>query len=218
MYNLPQYKEHDPQVLEAFMRKHSFALLTGAGSDMVPIATQVPMLIHKKDDKFFLKGHIMRQTDHHKAFLQNPHALAVFTGPHVYVSASWYSNTSQASTWNYMSVHAHGLIRFLDEEGLYDVLRETSHLYENNPQSPTVLDNLPTEYVARLAKSIVAFELEVTKLENVFKLSQNRDQQSYLNIIEQLNKGDEASQQVAAEMSKRTSHLFKTSPSEKISG
>jgi transcriptional regulator len=77
MYNLPQYKEHDPKIIEAFMRKHSFAMLIGTDNNMVPVASQVPVLIHKKDDKFFLKGHIMRQTDHHKAFLQNPNALAV---------------------------------------------------------------------------------------------------------------------------------------------
>jgi transcriptional regulator len=196
-------------------------MLIGTDNNMVPVATQVPMLIHKKDDQFFLKGHIMRQTDHHKAFLQNPNALAVFTGPHVYVSASWYSNTAQASTWNYMSVHAHGSVRFLDEAGLYEVLRETTYLYENNnPLSPTVLDNLPTEYVSRLAKSIIAFELEVTKLEHVFKLSQNRDHQSYLNIMAQLKKGDRDAQEIAEEMSKRTSNLFKSgsTASEKISG
>jgi transcriptional regulator len=120
-----------------------------------------------------------------------------------------------------MSVHAHGPVRFLDEPGLYEVLRETTYLYENNnPQSPTVLDNLPTEYVARLAKSIIAFELEVTKLEHVFKLSQNRDHQSYLNIMEQLKKGDRDAQEIAEEMNKRTSNLFKSgsTASQKISG
>ena len=108
MYNLPYFKEEDQEVVLEFMRKHPFVFLTGVNEENKPVATQVPVFIDEKDGKFFLTGHIMRNNDHHKAFEKNPNVLAVFTGPHVYVSATWYDDPHQASTWNYMSVHAKG--------------------------------------------------------------------------------------------------------------
>ena len=76
-------------------------------------------------------GHMMKSTDHHKAFLYNPNVFVVFTGDHSYVSATWYSNPHQASTWNYMSVHVKGVMSFLNEQGLEDILRKTTLHFEN---------------------------------------------------------------------------------------
>jgi len=104
----------------------------------------------------------MKNTDHHKAFLNNENVLVVFTGHHTYVSATWYSNPHQASTWNYMSVHAKGIIRFLDDTALEDVLRKTTLHFENhNQQSTTIFDNLPIEFKQKVMKVILAFEIEV---------------------------------------------------------
>ncbi|HXC03499.1 MAG TPA: FMN-binding negative transcriptional regulator, partial [Bacteroidia bacterium] len=154
-------------------------------------------------------GHLMKHTDHHKAFLHNEHVLAVFTGKHTYVSGSWYENPSQASTWNYMSVHVHGKIRFLEDEALNEVLRKTSLHFENgNKQSPTVFDNLTDEYKKRIMGAIVAFEIEVTHLDNVFKLSQDRDSKSYAHIQEKLKTQGEDGQVIAEEMKKRTKDVF----------
>ena len=151
----------------------------------------------------------MRNTDHHKAFLHNENVLAVFTGKHSYVSATWYSNPHTASTWNYMSVHATGIIRFLDDTALEDVLRMTSLHFENYDHgSPTFFDNLPSAFKERVMKAIVAFEIEITEMNTVFKLSQDRDLKSYLNIIEKLRKQGEDGQVIAAEMEKRTKDVF----------
>ena len=191
MYNLPYFKEHDPAVVMEFMRQHPFVMLTGCTSDNKPVATQVPVLLDQRGDKLYLLGHIMRQTDHHKAFESNPNVLAVFTSPHTYVSASWYDNPHQGSTWNYISVHARGVLRFLDADGLVDVMKKlTLHFENNNAQSPTVFDNLPEEYTTRLMKAIIAFEIGVEEISNVFKLSQNRDKESYQHIIRKLKEQD----------------------------
>jgi transcriptional regulator len=209
MYNLPYYKEHDCAVLLDFMRQHSFAFVTGCAPDGKPVATQLPFLIEEREDKLFLCAHIMRQTDHHKAFEQNSNVLCVFTGPHTYVSATWYEDKAQASTWNYMSVHARGVVRFLDEAGLIEMLQKTSLHFENNdPHSSTAFDNLPTDYTQKLMKAIVAFEVEVTEIDTVFKLSQNRDAKSYRNIVGKLEKGNADAQAVAVEMKKREGKLF----------
>ena len=91
MYNLPYYKEQDVEEVMQFIREHPFAFLAGSDAANNPVATQIPVFIDEKDGKIFLTGHIMRNTDHHKAFEQNSSVLAVFTGPHTYVSATWYT-------------------------------------------------------------------------------------------------------------------------------
>ena len=187
MYNLPYHKEKNPQVIKEFIDQHPFAFVTGCDSENKPIATQVPVFIEEQNGKKILRGHIMKNTDHHKAFLHNNNVLVVFTGNHTYVSGTWYSNPYTASTWNYMSVHIKGIIRFLDTAALEDVLRKTALHFENyNQQSTTTFDNLPKEFKQKVMHAIVAFEIEVIEMDNVFKLSQDRDSKSYPNRIEKL--------------------------------
>ncbi len=209
MYNLPYFKENDPAALREFMKEHPFVFLTGVQEDSSPVVTQVPVFIDERDGKLFLSGHMMRNTDHHKAFESSPQVLAVFNGPHCYVSATWYDNPKQASTWNYVSVHARGLIRIGDGEELVQALRRLTLHYENNDtRSSTVFDNLPPEYREKLMTAIVAFEIEVTSVENVFKLSQNRDEKSYDHIITKLREQGGDAKQIADMMEQRRSKVF----------
>jgi transcriptional regulator len=210
MYDFHHYKEQNEEVIKEFIDQHPFAFLTGCDAENQPVATQVPVFIEEKEGRKLLTGHIMKNTDHHKAFQRNKNVLVVFSGSHTYVSATCYSNPHLASTWNYMSVHAKGVIRFLDEEGLERVLRKTTLHFENyNQQSPTFFDNLPSDYKQKAMKAIVAFEIEVTKIDNVFKLSQDRDAESYRNIIEKLKiEEGEDGRIIADEMEKRTKEVF----------
>lgn len=209
MYDLPYHKEHNEQVVKEFIDWYPFAFLTGSDSENKPVAAQVPVFIEENDGRKILRGHIMKNTDHHKAFLHNDNVLAVFTGHHTYVSGTWYSNPYTPSTWNFMSVHAKGIIRFLDDSALVDVLRMTTlHFENNNKHSTTIYDNLPSEYTHKLMKAIVAFEIEVKELDTVFKLSQDRDFESYQNIIKKLKEQGENGQVIAAEMEKRTKQVF----------
>lgn len=209
MYDLPYHKEKNEKVIKEFIDRHPFAFLTGCDPENKPVATQVPVFIEEKNGRKILRGHIMKNTDHHKAFLHNNNVLAVFTGQHIYVSGTWYSNPYTPSTWNYMSVHAKGIIRFLDDAGLEDVLRKTTlHFENNNQQSSTIFDNLPSDYTQKLMKAIVAFEIEIKETDTVFKLSQDRDAESYDNIINQLKEKGEDGKSIAAEMEKRTKEVF----------
>lgn len=209
MYNLPYHKEQNELVIKEFVEQYPFAFLTGCDSENNPIATQIPLFIEDKNNKKILRGHIMKNTDHHKAFLHNENVLAVFTGKHTYVSGTWYSDPYTASTWNYMSVHAKGIIRFLDDSALEDVLRMTTlHFEGQNHQSTTVFDNLPLAFKQRVMGAIVAFEIEVKEIDTVFKLSQDRDAESYQNIIKKLKEQDEDGRVIAAEMEKRAKELF----------
>lgn len=209
MYHLPYFKEQDLEAVRSFMHQHPFVVLTGVDAQQQPVATQVPLLITQANDQLTFRGHIMRQTDHHKAFAQNPHVLVLFTGPHTYVSASWYTDPRQGSTWNYLTVQVKGQIRFLPEADLRQILRDTTTHFEGGANTPGAYAALPEAYIEKLVKAIVGFEITVTAIDNVFKLSQNRDEDSYHNIIGKLKEGDTAAQQIAAEMEKRTSQLFK---------
>lgn len=209
MYNLPYHKENDLEVLTSFINQYPFAFLTGCDSQHRPVATQVPLFLEDRAGKLFLSGHIMRNTDHHKAFLQNEYVLAVFTGHHVYVSGTWYSNPHLPSTWNYMSVHIKGAIRFVDNEALEQLLQKTTLHFENyNQASTTVFDNVSADIKKRVMHMIVAFEIEVMDIDNVFKLSQDRDFESYQNIQAKLKEQGEAGKAIAAEMEKRTKDVF----------
>ncbi len=208
MYNLPYFKEKDAAVVIDFMKQHSFALIIGVDAEQKPVATQIPLLFVEKEGELYLRGHIMKGNDHHKAFENNKNVVTVFTGPHTYVSASWYENKQQGSTWNYMTVHAKGDIRFLEEPELLNILDQLTNHYENNSNSPSLYKELPKEYVMRLAKAIVGFEIKVTAIENVFKLSQNRDEKSYDNIMQQLEQGHADAKAIAAEMRKRKDQVF----------
>lgn len=209
MYDLPYHKEHNEQVIKEFIEQYPFAFLTACDAENRPVATQIPVFIEDIDGKKVLRGHIMKNTDHHKAFLHNQNVLVVFTGKHTYVSATWYSNPYLASTWNFMSVYVTGIIRILDDDALEDVLRKTTLHFENyNQQSTTVYDNLPQEFKVRVMRAIVAFEIEVIKIDTVFKLSQDRDFKSYQNIIAKLNEQGGDGQVIASEMEKRTKEVF----------
>jgi transcriptional regulator len=150
----------------------------------------------------------MRQSDHHLAFEKNPAALVLFTGPHTYISASWYQQPVQASTWNYMTVQAKGRLHFLGDTALLQMLEDLTGQYEPEGSSPASFSHLPEEYIHRLSKAIVGFEIRVDSLQHVFKLSQNRDQDSFTNIIAQLEKGNDDDRAIADAMRTRLHSLF----------
>ncbi len=209
MYHFSYFKEPDRQAILDFMEAHPFVTMTGSFLNGQQVATQVPVLLYERDGELYVQGHIMRNTDHHKAFIENPSALLLFTGPGCYVSASWYSNPQNGSTWNYMTVHLSGQVRFMPNEELIDLMKRLTLKFEDgNTASHTIYDNLPPEYVAKMMPAIVGFEVKAEKLDNVFKLSQNRDKESYRNIITQLEARGSSSALIAEEMKKRYGALF----------
>ena len=208
MYNYNHYKEQDKEKVLAFMRQHSFVMLLAADVYGRIEATQVPVMVEEKEGKIFISGHIARKSSHQKALDESGNALVIFTGPHAYVSGSWYSDPQQASTWNYIAVHARGKVRWTEAEELISILQKTSlHFENNNTESTTVYDNLPTAYRESLLNAIVGFEIEVAELDNVYKLSQNRDEKSYDNIVHELKQQDSDAKQIAGIMENRKSSV-----------
>ncbi len=210
MYNYPHYKEHDREKILSFMQAHPFVTLIGVNNLSRIEATQIPVLVEEKDGKLYIQGHIARKSDHHKTLAENPSALLIFTSPHSYVSGTWYTgNQQQASTWNYVSVHARGTLNWMDEVGLIDLLRKLSlHFEQYNKSSTTIYDNLPADYKDKLVKAIIGFEMEVTELDNVYKLSQNRDEKSYDNIVKELKAQDGDGKIIGEWMEERKPSVF----------
>lgn len=209
MYNFSYFKEKDRQRILDFIEENPFAFLTGSSLSGGQVATQIPILFEERNGDLFLQGHLMRQTDHHKAFIENPQALVVFTGPNTYVSASWYSNPQIGSTWNYMSVYISGQMNFMTSEELVEFMRKFTLKFEKgNTDSLTIYDNLPDKFLSKMMPAIVGFELKADKIDNVFKLSQNRDEKSYENIISKLEVQGGSSALIAEEMKNRKSELF----------
>lgn len=209
MYHFSYFKEKDKQAVLDFMEEHPFAFMTGSFLSGAQVATQIPILLEERDGELFLQGHIMRNTDHHKAWMENPNALLVFSGPSCYVSASWYSNPQMGSTWNYMSVHVAGRVNFMTGDELVAFMRKLTLKFEkNNAQSPTFYDNLPDDYLSKMMSAIVGFEVKAEAMDNVFKLSQNRDEKSYSHIISKLQEAGGSSALIASEMIKRKAALF----------
>lgn len=205
MYSIPQFKEDNLDVIASFMKKHPFVMLVGSNLS----ATQIPVLIHKEGESIIIKGHYMKGTDHAQNFSNDPNVLVVFQGPQCYVSASWYSERGHGSTWNYMTVQAKATLQFYDDTQTSNFLKELTHHYEDPQTQPELMENMTEGYIKSSLTAIVGFEAQLTDLRASFKLSQNRDDESYLKIItalEATNLSQEKS--IAEEMKERRPHLF----------
>lgn len=202
MYKMKDFQEGDESKLLEFIKEFSFATVTGIGEGF-PVASHLPLEISGYADKLIFTGHMMRKTDHQLAFEKNENVLVIFQSPHAYVSAGWYENPGQGSTVNYMAVHAKGKISFMDEHGTMEELRKITdkHIGLNSPAS---FHNISDEYKAAMVKAIRGFQIEVTELQHVFKLSQNKNLADQKNIIAQLEARQEAgSDFIAAQMKQR---------------
>lgn len=200
MYKHAKFTTNNQKDVLDFMKAHPFVLLCGIGADGKPVATHIPVLIEEREDRIFLQAHTMRKLQHTLAYEQNANVLAIFQGAHCYISAQLYEPQNVASTWNYSAVHASGTLRLLDDDGLYAVLKNMTSHFEGGPHTPASMDRMDEAYIRSNMKAIIAFEIEVTQLDHVFKLSQNKPEKTQENIVKHLEQGNSNEQAVAAEM------------------
>ncbi len=204
MYKPKIYTETDSSKIRNFIEEHPFAFMTSSDATGKPVATQVPLIF--SEDKKSLQGHIMKQTDHHKAFVENPQVLVVFSGPNAYISGSWYSKPHVASTWNYMSVQVQGTLRFLEDTEFIELMKTFTLKFEGGDKSsPTFYNNIPEDYRKLHMQAITGFEISIDKIEATFKLSQDKDEESFKNILKNLRQQSHKEQWLAEEMKKNQS-------------
>ncbi len=211
MYIPSRYRELDPAIVEQFLRDNDFATLVGFDGQQ-PLATHLLVdFEHRADDTLVLNGHMARANKHWRTFEDGREVLTIFAGPHTYISPRWYNHTN-VPTWNYMAVHAYGRPRVISETAeLFALLKRLVDKHEGSAGAarPYRLEDLPVDYAHQQMQAIVGFQIAVTRMEASFKLSQNRDMESYDNVVTELYcRQDDNSLAVADEMKRRRAGLF----------
>jgi transcriptional regulator len=189
LYIPAHFRMEDPDSLFQFIERYAFATLVSSGSAGLHVS-HIPFLAERDDRGVRLLGHVARANPHWQALEAANEVVAIFQGPHAYVSPTWYANHPSVPTWNYAVVHAHAKARLMDEAGLHDLLMRLSSTYEAANPKPWKMSELPAAYVDTMLKAIVGFELEVTRLEGKFKLSQNRAAEAPRVIAELEGRGE----------------------------
>jgi transcriptional regulator len=186
MYIPKPFHVGDPQILHEFIDSNSFATLVST-IDGKPFATHLPLLFDRASSAHgMLLGHVARSNPQWHAFDGKQEALAIFQGPHAYVSPSWYATSPAVPTWNYTAVHVYGVPQVIDDEStLSDLLDRLIACYEAGMPRPWP-GVLPADFRVNLMRGIVGFAMNIERIEGKFKLSQNRSHEDQRRVIERL--------------------------------
>jgi transcriptional regulator len=201
MYIPELYKNENEEEITTFLRNNSFGILVNLLDGQL-WATHIPLELEQNESgKKLLCGHISRDNPQWKGFQSNADILAIFSGPHSYISSSWYEKEN-VPTWNYIAVHVYGKIKIIEGDDVIASLKRLTDKYEQNSKNPVRLEDL-SEKTMRQVAGIIAFEIEIDRIEAVKKMSQNRNERDYSNIVSELEKTDDAaSKEVVAIMKK----------------
>jgi len=171
------------------MRANPFAILIST-IEQGPFATHLPLFVRAEEEKLFLRGHVAKANPHWRYLEQQPQCLTIFHGAHSYISPSNYTAHESVPTWNYGAVHLYGNARvFSSPEELLVVLEQLIGTFE--PAYAAQWASLDQRYREGMLRQIVGFEIEVTKIESKFKLSQNRPREDQANVIASLEKSED---------------------------
>jgi len=201
MYTPKKFENRNATEVQEFIRENGFGILISQSSSLID-ATHVPMFLSKDAAKLY--GHLSRANQQWKSFETNPEVLAVFNGPHAYISSSWY-NHENVPTWNYIAVHVRGRINIVEGDALHASLKEMVDKYEQHSKTPVSVDKMSQDYIRKQMLGIVGFEIHITDMQAAYKLSQNRDKINHDAIVHALEERNSAHDQaVANEMKKRS--------------
>jgi transcriptional regulator len=195
--------ERRPDVVLDFIEAHPFGALVTASADGL-FATHLPLVLDRtRGPHGTLQGHVARANPHHRQALATPEALVIFSGPDAYVTPSWYPAKQEhgrvVPTWNYVAVHAYGVPRFTDDPAfLARHLEALTTRHEAGRDAPWAVADAPAEYIAQLSRAIVGFEIEITRLEGKWKMSQNRSPADIDGVVQGLAGSPAAGDQAVA--------------------
>ena len=199
MYIPKRFHIKDSEEIWSFLKTHSFATLVTTNEGR-PVATHIPVIVRRHGENLFISGHVAYGNIQWKTWEETKEALVIFQGPHSYISSSWYEE-EQVPTWNYEAVHIYGSIRKQTDQELRDDLKQLMFTYEQHREHPVLWETVTPELLEREIKGIVGFVVEATEVQAAYKMSQNRKDHDYANIIGQLKKEpDTGARQVASEM------------------
>ncbi|HET9833872.1 MAG TPA: FMN-binding negative transcriptional regulator [Vicinamibacterales bacterium] len=174
MYIPAPFRVDDRQTILAFMQQFDFAaVVTGSASGL--IASHAPVVVRDVGDDLTIVGHLARANEHWKAMDGETESMVIFSGPHAYISPSWYVSTGMVPTWNYTVVHAYGRpTTNATAAFLRGVVEELTRRQEAHRERPWTTERLAGESYDRMLGAIVGFEMRVDRCEPKFKLGQNR--------------------------------------------
>lgn len=187
MYIPKAFRETRPEVLQALIRQYSFGILVSQQTGE-PFASHLPLLLDTgRGPQGTLLGHMARANPQWRDLQDGAEVLAIFPGPHAYISPSWYQTRLSVPTWNYVAIHAYGISRVVEDPTALRAIIETMvRTYESGLDPPWDMP-LPDDFVTQMMKGIIGFEIEITRLEGKLKLGQNRslaDQQGAAAALE----------------------------------
>jgi transcriptional regulator len=201
MYIPDLYKNENQEAITAFLKENSFGILINQTNGKL-WATHIPLeLSINSEGKTILEGHISKENPQWQGFAENDQILAIFSGPHSYISPSWYDHEN-VPTWNYIAIHVYGKIKIIEGDAVIESLKRLVDKYEQNSENPVRIEDL-SEKTMMQSRGIVAFQIEIEEIQAQQKMSQNRDAKNYQNIISELEKTNKnQSIAVANEMKK----------------
>lgn len=202
---IPKHFEGSDAIGREIMQAHSWALLMTADENGAPFATHLSLLWQDDGSPHgSLIGHMARANAHWKLFARDAESLALFWGPHAYVSPTWYAPGVKVPTWNYVTVHAYGRPQIIEEtEGAIDVLSQLAGAYEGTGKEAWSLQQLPPGNAEAQTRGIVAFRMALSRVGTKIKLSQNRDLEDRKRVIAKLEESDSQDAQATATWMKR---------------
>lgn len=203
MYIPSRYAENDPEKIFAFVEAHPFGMLISQNEDDFDL-THIPMrLIQENSGQWRLFGHIAKANPQSAAIAEGRKAKAVFTGPHTYISSSWYEKLN-VPTWNYIAVHLNGVLEeVVDVEEKVQEVMSLTQVHEKNLEHQKRIAAMPEKQLIPQIHAITVFSMQVEKVEAKYKMSQNRNARDYQNIINHLEQSNFIPDQaVATEMRK----------------
>ncbi len=202
MYIPKYFKITNVDEIWDFVQKNSFGTIVTTQQGK-PIATHLPLGLNKKGDDYYITGHLAYGNPQWRTFEMCEDVLVMFQGPHAYISSSWYGHEA-VPTWNYQAVHMYGRASILEKDELIEELTTMLHKYEKHRENPVLWDKLSPDLLENQLKGIVGFKIKVGEIQAAYKLSQNRNETDYRNIIDKLqNEENPNSKQLAELMEKR---------------
>ncbi len=187
--------------IRKYIQENGFATIVSLDGSNI-LATHTPLMLQKEGDNEYLYGHIAKANEQVQSLVNDSTVLAIFMENHTYISSSWYDHVN-VPTWNYIAVHIKGVLTLLNEEETLHSLHDLVGKYEASSPKPFHISQMTDADVKAHLRGLVAFKIKIDKIDASWKLSQNRDDKNYLEIIKKLReRGDEMSMNIANEMEK----------------
>lgn len=188
MYIPKIHKGLSEEAALAFVQKYSFATVVANAPDHLEIV-HIPLEVHLDENKLVLSGHVARGNKIAQSISSQGSVTCVFREPHAYISSSWYDHVN-VPTWNYIAIHMKGSFRAIEGQELLDSLHKMVDHYEEGRKDRYQISDMPQDMLEAHLKGLVGFVIEVKEIEANYKLSQNRNNRDYAEIITQLSASD----------------------------